>query len=262
LRSLLPALLFSVLFVSAGCGRQATPAPATDAAGTCADCHSSTAAAFSASAHGRAGLSCSGCHAGVDEHLKDRKSRPATDWRGESCAACHEKEYKEWQASPHNEIPLELLPRDPRIGECMKCHQARGFAAVIASGRDFKETWAPPPQSEPEPVTCAACHSQHSGTHSSLLRLPGPELCATCHGGKWQNLVLTGSGGHLYAGFDWSGEHPHNSGNRCITCHVGRTPGTLQAGGHTFRMRASEGERPNTGLCVSCHGETDGDGRL
>jgi predicted CXXCH cytochrome family protein len=256
---LLPVVLFCLIFLAAGCsGTKESPEAASDSPGACSACHAGAAAVFSASAHGQNGLSCADCHTGADEHLRDRQSRPATDWRGETCASCHEKEYREWQASPHNQIPLEQLPRDPRIGECMKCHQASGFAAVIASGRNFKETWGPPPQSEPEPVTCAACHSPHNGTHSYLLRLLRAELCATCHGGKWQNQVLSGSGGHHYAGIDWPvfGGHPHNSGNRCVACHMARTPGAISSGGHTFRMRAGSGESPNTAPCLSCHGET------
>lgn len=258
MRALLPAVLLCILFLSAGCAGKATPAPAAaDRTGSCAGCHSVVTGAFSSSAHGRAGLSCADCHTGVDEHLRDRQSRPATDWRGETCASCHEKEYREWQASPHNQIPLEQLPRDPRIGECMKCHQARGFASVISSGGDFKESWGPPPQSEPEPVTCAACHSPHNSTRLSLLRLPQAELCATCHGGKWQNLVLSGSGGQHYAGVDWLafGGHPHNSGNRCVSCHMARTSGAVVTGGHTFMMRAAREGDFNTAPCVSCHGK-------
>lgn len=256
MRLLLSVVLFCSFFLPAGCADKVTTPPA----GNCANCHSRVTTAFSASVHGRVGLACADCHAGADEHLRDKQNLPATDWRGETCARCHETEYMEWQTSPHSQIPLEQLPRDPRIGECMKCHQARGFAAVIASGSNFKETWGPLPQSEPEPVTCAACHSPHNGAHSYLLRLPQGDICSTCHGGKWQNLLLSGSGGQHYAGFDWSSfsSHPHNTGNRCVSCHMARTAGAVSAGGHTFRMRVSKGENPNTAPCVSCHGESDG----
>ncbi len=92
------------------------------------------------------------------------------------------------------------------------------------------------------------------------MRLPQGDICSTCHGGKWQNLLLSGSGGQHYAGFDWSSfsSHPHNTGNRCVSCHMARTAGAVSAGGHTFRMRVSKGENPNTAPCVSCHGESDG----
>ncbi|MBS4007477.1 MAG: hypothetical protein KGZ45_03505 [Clostridium sp.] len=256
---MLSVALCSLLFLTAGCGGgQATPEDALNEGGPCVACHAGATAVFNTSAHGRNGLSCADCHAGVDEHLRDRQHRPDTDWRGKNCASCHEKEYSEWQASPHKQIPLEQFPNDPRIGECMKCHQASGFAAVVASGGNFRETWGPPPQSEPEAVTCVACHSPHGKTEERLLRLPKAELCATCHGSKWQNLVLSGSGGHRYSGVDWHsfGEHPHNSGNRCVTCHMARTAGAVSLGGHTFRMRAGSGENQNTAACQSCHGET------
>jgi predicted CXXCH cytochrome family protein len=141
----------------------------------------------------------------------------------------------------------------------MKCHQARGFAAVLASGQDFKKAWGPPPQSEPEPVTCAACHNPH-GEGGQLLRLPRAELCATCHGGKWQNLVLEGSGGYHYATAGWYtfSAHPHNGGDRCVTCHMASTAGAKGTGGHTFRMRVPAGGEPNTAGCAACHGQLDG----
>jgi len=253
-------LFFSVLVLlaAAGCTARYSDSAASGE-DTCVSCHGETARFVSASVHGTEGLGCSHCHSEAAAHLKDRRVSPGVDYSGATCAVCHGTEYHEWTSSPHAVIPLNLLPNDTRIMECLKCHQAGGFAAVLASGGNFKNAKAPPPTREPEPVTCVACHTPHGGTDYKLLRLPKEELCAACHGGKWQNLVLNGTGGHQYPGRDYTvfSAHPHNSVGHCATCHMARTPGADGVGGHTFSMRAKDGGQQNTGACAACHGETE-----
>lgn len=272
------ALLFS------GCGSNTTqpnnnPAPVATG-GSCSSCHRETVAGFDASVHGQAGLSCADCHTDTEAHAKNKEIQPGIDVRGrETCGKCHTLEYTEWAASPHAKIPLDLLPNDPRIMQCMKCHQGSGYAAVLKSGQDFKSSWGPPPQTEPEPVTCIACHSPHNSNEEQMLRLSKGDLCATCHGGKWQNKVLNaippdpytppkdhkfGQGAptapaHPGGSRDYTAfaGHPHNSGDRCVTCHMARTPGVQSLGGHTFSMRAKDGSLQNTAACVACHGSVN-----
>ncbi|MDW7685196.1 MAG: hypothetical protein SCK29_13895, partial [Bacillota bacterium] len=125
------ALLLLMFFVT-GCSR--TPAPDTQSraeGGGCTDCHGDYVTAFADSTHGLADLDCADCHSGLDAHLQSRTNLPAIDVRGEACASCHAEIHSEWLASPHAQIPLDLFPNDPRILQCMKCHQGSGFAAVI-----------------------------------------------------------------------------------------------------------------------------------
>ncbi|MBS4030832.1 MAG: cytochrome c3 family protein [Clostridiales bacterium] len=256
------AILILLILPIAGCATQNQPAPNVNnniAKGdaNCASCHNDLIARYEATAHGTSGLTCSDCHSGIDAHIKNVSNLPSVDYRADTCAACHQDQHAQWTMSPHAQIPLDLFPKDPRIMECMKCHQASGFAAVLNSGDNFKQAWAPPPTSEPEAVTCTACHSPHQSAQSQLLRLPKGELCSQCHGGKWQNLVMTGTGGYHYNDYSALTNHPHNSGDRCVTCHMDQTPGVPNLGGHTFSMRAPDGSALNTAACVSCHGETD-----
>lgn len=255
------AILILIILPITGCAIQSEPPlnPNITVRGdaNCATCHQDLRERYGATAHGTSGLNCSDCHSGIDAHISNISSLPVIDYRGDTCATCHEDQHAQWAVSPHAQIPLDLFPQDPRIMECMKCHQASGFVAVLSSGDDFKQAWAPPPISEPEAVTCTACHSPHQSDQSQLLRLPKGELCSQCHGGKWQNLVLTGTGGYHYNDYSVFTDHPHDSGDRCVTCHMGKTQGVPSLGGHTFSMRDTAGDSFNTAACISCHGETE-----
>lgn len=286
-RVILFLAIISAALLAAGCGTDGGPAAApgttpvaVNGSESCASCHGQVSLQLAASLHGQAGVTCADCHSNLDAHQKRAQTLPTTDVRGETCASCHADIHAEWASSPHALIPLDLLPNDARIMQCMKCHQGSGFAAVIESGNDFKSSWGPPPATEPEAVTCIACHSPHKPRDSQLLRLPKGELCATCHGGKWQNQVLTATpadpytpprshGGfvqgtaaaptHPYRDSDYTAfaNHPHNGGDRCVTCHMARTPGVDTLGGHTFSMRSDNGGLQNTGACAACHGPVD-----
>lgn len=279
---MLPAIFVLLLiFIFTGCSQGQTPVPDGRAeGGDCASCHGDYVAAFDESTHGFVGVTCADCHDSLDAHLRSRNNLPGMDVRGDACASCHSDIHNEWLSSPHAQIPLDLFPNDPRIMSCMKCHQASGFAAVINSGDDFKTAWAPPPTTEPEPITCVACHSPHNQRDAQMLRLPKDELCATCHNSKWQNQVAMANppdpymipGEHDY----FSGEplpvldhpfgdrdysmfanHPHSSGDRCATCHMARTPDVPELGGHTFSMRTTPQGLQNTAACVACHEGAD-----
>ena len=263
-----------MIFFASGCtNNNASPDPVVSGGGNCASCHNDVVTRYETTSHGQADLSCSDCHNGLEAHIKSARNLPTIDMRGNTCASCHTEEHTQWAASPHAKIPLDLFPNDPRIMQCMKCHQSTGFAAVIASGQDFKSSWGPAPEVEPEPVTCVACHSPHQARDTQMLRLPKGELCATCHGGKWQNQLLTATpttpyvppGEHKfgqsytppaqpnpdkYVAF---ANHPHNGSDRCVTCHMAQTPGIDSLGGHTFSMRAKDGALQNIAACVACH---------
>ena len=264
-----------MIFYASGCAHNNTsPGPLASAGGNCASCHNDAVTRYEATPHGLANLSCSDCHSGLEAHLKSQQNIPTIDMHGNSCASCHSVEHTQWAASPHAKIPLDLFPNDPRIMQCLKCHQSSGFAAVIASGEDFKSSWAPPPTSEPEPVTCVACHSPHQARHPQMLRIPKGELCVTCHGGKWQNQVLTATPTDPYTppadhkfgqgttttapvqphkDYTAFANHPHNGSDRCVTCHMAQTPGLDSLGGHTFSMRAKDGAPQNIAACADCH---------
>ncbi|MCW3491157.1 cytochrome c3 family protein, partial [Dethiobacter alkaliphilus] len=251
----IPALILT-LFLLSGCS-QNNATPSAQGEESCASCHNELVTGFEATVHAQADVTCTDCHDNIEAHLQNASNLPQIDVRGQTCAACHGEEYTQWEASPHAQIPLDEFPDDPRVMECMKCHQASGFAAVIESGEDFKSAWGPKPTSEPEPVTCMACHSPHNPRDDKMLRLSKGELCATCHDTKWQNLVLTGT--HPESTLDYSAfaHHPHNTEEGCALCHMATTPGADNVGGHTFTMRPAEDGKLNLRACASCHDNPD-----
>jgi predicted CXXCH cytochrome family protein len=242
-------VFFAVFFLLlSGCNDSSTVAD-----DGCASCHRQVVTRFDASPHGQAGLTCVSCHENLEAHLQLSRNLPSIDVYGDTCAACHTEEHSQWLASPHAQIPLDLFPKDPRIMECMKCHQGSGFAQVIESGANFITSWGPMPTRDPEAVTCIACHSLHNPRDTQMLRLPKGELCSTCHGSKWQNLILTGTGGHPYQNYSAFQSHPHNDGERCAACHMAQTPGIDDLGGHTFSMRTTKDGKQNIAACSACH---------
>ena len=218
----------------------------------CVSCHGERVSGFTATVHARSDVTCADCHAGLGSHLQKSSALPAIDVYGDTCATCHHEEYTQWAVSPHAAIPLDLFPNDVRVTECVKCHQSSGFLAVLDSGEDFKSARAPYPSDHQEPVTCVGCHGPHAAENTQMLRLPKGETCTTCHGGKWQDLILTGTGSTPYRDYSEYQSHPHHSDDRCVTCHMAKTP-DVPLGGHTFAMRTDDGDMQNVGACIACH---------
>ncbi|HHW13559.1 MAG TPA: hypothetical protein GXX28_01325 [Firmicutes bacterium] len=230
---------------------------------SCRQCHRERYDGWSRTAHARSG-SCLSCHPSEALHPASNGSSGSTAQTTEnlrrlydpqSCARCHESEYREWQQSAHHEpVPYtrdEIAPE--LIGDCVKCHNAAGHAAVLRSGKDFATAKGPNAAAASPGVTCVACHDPHTAM-PFLLRVGSPaKACDTCHGIKWQTLALNGTGGQRYSDSSYAdvARSPHNTGDRCVGCHMARQPG-LAAGGHTLRMRDGQG-RPLTAPCLSCH---------
>ena len=40
------------------------------------------------------GVACTSCHGGIDKHLGDVKTRPATRMEPAACGACHQRQYE------------------------------------------------------------------------------------------------------------------------------------------------------------------------
>ncbi len=221
---------------------------------SCLSCHDINLSDWASTPHAVAGLTCQTCHPNPHDG-----SSPVAEslYQNEVCAPCHQKEIAGWQLSPHH-VPLPYTYAeigDARIQECAKCHNTRGYIQVLRSGQDFNTTWAQMPSSEPAGITCSTCHDPHSASHAAQLRLPKAELCSSCHGIKWQNLMLTGQSHDEYSTEDYTKVRPtnHNSKDRCVMCHMApaASPGV---GGHTLLMESAKGKL-NTAACVPCHGD-------
>lgn len=257
--SFIPFTLVAVallLFGSLSVGAADAPYPA--GVEDCAACHQAEVQGWSRTAHARQGLTCLTCHEPEKLH-KPSPEAASPDYRAELCAKCHATEYREWQASAHNTpVPYtqeEIAPE--LITDCVRCHNARGYARVLRGATPFEQSKGQVADAASPGVTCAACHDPHSGAFPRMLRAGEPsQTCDHCHGGKWQNLVLNGTGGQRYPGssYDRSAASPHNTGDRCVACHMAKTSG-VQAGGHTLRMRDGQGGL-DTAACTPCHQAT------
>jgi predicted CXXCH cytochrome family protein len=245
------AVLLCLLSVTVGLAA----GPKTTDLKTCAQCHAKQAAGWNKTAHAKGNVTCFACHKAETLH-----DQPTADvnaiYDTKVCAGCHGTEYQEWQASGHNRpVPYtqdEILP--DLITDCVRCHNVAGYVQVSSSGKPFATSKGEVAAANSQGVTCAVCHDPHSAANPSMLRAGDrAQTCDNCHGGKWQNLVLNGTGGQRYAdsSYDKVAKSPHDTGNRCVSCHMSRTSG-VNAGGHTLKMRDDKGQ-PNVSSCVTCH---------
>ena len=102
-------------------------------------------------------------------------------------------------------------------------------------------------------LRCFDCHDVHSNANVSQLRLPGNELCLSCHASAMHNGAgLKGT----------VAEHTHHAansaGSQCVACHMPAIEQTIKGSfvhAHTFRFitpAATEVSNiPNP--CMSCH---------
>lgn len=228
------------------------PAP-TDPA-SCRQCHRERSEGWGRTAHARAGGTCFSCHPAATLHQKS-PGRPADLYEAETCADCHRTEYAEWRRSPHQRpVPYtqdEIAPE--LITDCVKCHNAAGFVRVTRARENFATAKGSRLDAASPGVTCAACHDPHTAAPRLLRAEKLSQTCDPCHGGKWQNLMLNGTGGQRYPEESYAGaaRSPHNTGNRCVSCHMAKTPG-VDAGGHSLSLFDAQGN-PHTAPCASCH---------
>ncbi|MGE5508211.1 MAG: cytochrome c3 family protein [Chitinophagales bacterium] len=253
LKRIFPLICAAALFVL-GLASTASAAGAADP-GACAQCHTAESGGWTHTAHAKANVTCLSCHKAGDPHQKPAGAAnelydPAV------CAPCHDTEYQEWRRSGHNQpVPYtkdEILPE--LITDCVRCHNVAGYLEVTRSGKPFEKMKGQVADATSPGVTCVACHDVHSGSSSDMLRAADrATVCDNCHGGKWQHLVLNGTGGQRYAdrNYDKSSVSPHNTGDRCVMCHMAKTDG-VAAGGHTLRMRDDQGALNLSG-CRPCH---------
>ena len=125
----------------------------------------------------------------------------------ESCAACHEEQYKSYAGNLH---AIKSDPRTPEVLHgCESCHGAgaahvdagggKGVGGIKALGKNSKLTteekagiclqchskgmvalWAGSPH-EGRGLDCMTCHSAHSGNPRNLAKATQIEVCAQCH---------------------------------------------------------------------------------
>jgi hypothetical protein len=97
----------------------------------------------------------------------------------EACAGCHEKEYADWQSTPHAHAFQRLLQQQKHVQpDCVPCHTTGfGFETGFRIGRDHESLTN---------VQCEVCHGP-GGQHvkrpekRNIRHSPTPDLCQQCH---------------------------------------------------------------------------------
>jgi predicted CXXCH cytochrome family protein len=231
-------------------------------------------------------VECENCHGPGADHLADRDIKPIAPIAVDldiGCGECHQDAHhpfvEEWLDSAHSESHLSGSNFGLNVAsnpECAYCHVAQSFVVFIETeGRDRVIT------SDPEPITCVACHDPHGNGNDHQLRYVGdfPIVCGQCHQqgdtmiGETphhpQANMLLGTAGFLFPGVVSPGPSTHgninNNPDLCVGCHVVTSP--FQGGdppiaaqvGHTFEpipvIDEETGERDFSN-CADCHSNT------
>jgi len=180
---------------------------------------------------GRQFYECKECHGDLVEHMV--MHYPAED----ACNNCHEST---GASHPSDSVGFRLMDEIPAL--CYYCHEESPEMAhphqAVAAG------------------DCLGCHDAHGSSEISLLHLPDPDLCISCHKQDYRSdSTETLNIGRLV------GEnmvvHSAIPGGGCMSCH--------QAHGSDFRVllvdRFPEADyvsasTENFELCFLCH-DTD-----
>jgi predicted CXXCH cytochrome family protein len=168
-------------------------------------------AAFSASAHGAAGLDCQTCHTEHSDYphpeVKEQTARRYELARTTVCQGCHEEQAKKFADGVHDAM---LQAGNEKAAVCTDCHDphrggrltdpetgtllatARGAVprtcsrchdAVYSQYRTSAHGAALADEGNPDVPTCIDCHTVHStpDPRTARFRVSSPQICARCH---------------------------------------------------------------------------------
>jgi len=159
------------------------------------------------------GISCSQCHANIEEHLKNPTTPSAPPSKEQiefNCASCHSRReeltgkfqpgenYFDHYRPMLADVPGTFYPDGQVLDEDFE------FGSFLMSRMHHKG------------VSCLDCHNPHSGK----LVLPGENnaLCLSCHSPPGRNQAIPiDSAQHMF--------HKDGSpGGRCVDCHMRQNP--------------------------------------
>jgi hydroxylamine dehydrogenase len=256
------------------------------------DIHTSQIVEWKKSKHAKAGVGCYECH------QADKNDADAFDHEGKfiativspkDCSQCHQKEFKEFDASHHAKAGEILGSLDNYLGEvvegpgasvqgCQSCHGS--LVKVKENGKLDSTTWPNMGIGRLNPDgskgSCSSCHAKHS---FSLKVARSPETCGKCHMGPdhpQKEVFEESKHGIIYAAHkdemnldyhQWTLGKEYTQAPNCITCHMGGSKQVKQT--HDVGARLSWNLRAKVSkkmknweskredmkkVCQNCHG--------
>lgn len=181
-------------------------------------------ASWERTSHARAGVNCSGCHAGDGRWIDD----PGP----EACAACHARE------------------RDGFFGGRHGMRLARGLPPMTPALARHPMTRA----SAAHELSCSSCHTDHDFE----TRRAAVDACLRCHD-DGHSRAYTGSPHFALWTEELAGRAPAGSGVSCATCHLPRLA-RREDGAERVVVEHNQNAnlRPNEKMvrtvCLHCHG--------
>ena len=175
----------------------------SDQSQACIGCHESTSPGivgqWRESSHRKANVGCFECHRaekGDRDSFHHNGYLIATIVSPKDCSRCHDKEYREFEASHHSEAAKILGSLDNTLAEvvegnmkpdspasvsgCWQCHGSE--VKVLGDGKLDAATWPNTGVGRLNPDgskgSCSACHLRHSFSRAQARM---PENCGRCH---------------------------------------------------------------------------------
>ncbi len=190
--------------------------------------HTDETAEWLVSAHGQAGVSCSGCHSQADETWIEKPGVA-------QCQSCHKNEAKGFLAGKHG----------------MRLAQSLSAMTPSQSSLSFKA------DAGAETQGCTACH----GAHSFNVQVAAVEACVACHDDEHSNNFSASPHGQLVEEAT-AGIRAWSETVTCATCHMPRMIHQNKGRGDDMAQVSVEHNqnanlRPNEKMirpvCMQCH---------
>jgi predicted CXXCH cytochrome family protein len=181
-------------------------------------------------AHAKAGVNCTGCHATQERGAMARRWSDKVDHS--ACASCHREETDGFLAGKHGmRLAHGLTPMLPALARLPMKREAV-----------HRE------------LNCVSCH----GAHEFDTRKAAVDSCLSCHN-DGHSLAYKQSPHFDLWSKELGGEAPTGSGVSCATCHLPREGG--QADGavrvlvqHNQNLNLRPNEKMIRSVCLDCHG--------
>jgi hydroxylamine dehydrogenase len=273
-------------------------------AGRCMTCHKEKSPGlyrqWYMSEHAKHHITCLDCHraeASDPDGFEHEGARVATLVTPKDCGRCHQKEFKEVDASHHATAGLILESKDAYLAHaagghpavmagCESCHGSKVKIDPSSPNKLAAKSWPNSGIGRLNPDgskgSCNACHTRHAFDIGQARK---PEACSKCHLGPDhpQKEVYEESkhGNAYYTHLDdmnidarrWVVGQDYYEAPTCATCHLSAAPG--QPVTHDVGQRISWTLRPPVSkmqkdwpakrdnmkkVCTACHGRRFVDG--